>query len=102
VLVDQVFWIRITSASVLFEFDGQSFSLPYLPLFLLLSFSTSDAQGSMYFGQVSGATSDEFLPPNKILFLQNLPEDATEQSLTALFQQYVIHGFFYLFSDPFN
>ncbi|CAG8524471.1 5972_t:CDS:2 [Paraglomus occultum] len=45
--------------------------------------------GGLYFGgQVPGATSDEFLPPNKILFIQNLPADVTEQSLTALFQQY--------------
>ncbi|CAG8455221.1 13374_t:CDS:2 [Ambispora gerdemannii] len=36
----------------------------------------------------SGNIADEFLPPNKILFLQNLPEDITEAMLTGLFQQY--------------
>lgn len=33
---------------------------------------------------------DEYLPPNKILFLQNLPETATKIALTDLFSQYVI------------
>ncbi|KAG9302451.1 hypothetical protein G9A89_006415 [Geosiphon pyriformis] len=45
----------------------------------------------MYFGNqmaTGGNVADEFLPPNKILFLQNLPEDTTEAMLTALFQQY--------------
>lgn len=32
---------------------------------------------------------DEYLPPNKILFLQNLPETATKDQLMALFSQYV-------------
>ncbi|KIY66730.1 RNA-binding domain-containing protein [Cylindrobasidium torrendii FP15055 ss-10] len=31
---------------------------------------------------------DEYLPPNKILFLQNLPETATKEQLTGLFAQY--------------
>lgn len=31
---------------------------------------------------------DEYLPPNKILFLQNLPEIVTKEQLTALFSQY--------------
>ncbi|KAK1234374.1 hypothetical protein PQX77_002412 [Marasmius sp. AFHP31] len=31
---------------------------------------------------------DEYLPPNKILFLQNLPETVTKEQLTALFSQY--------------
>ncbi|KAF8628537.1 hypothetical protein AX15_003831 [Amanita polypyramis BW_CC] len=31
---------------------------------------------------------DEYLPPNKILFLQNLPESVTKEQLTALFSQY--------------
>ncbi|KAF8588831.1 RNA-binding domain-containing protein [Ramaria rubella] len=31
---------------------------------------------------------DEYLPPNKILFLQNLPESVTKDQLTALFSQY--------------
>ncbi|CAG8593071.1 5213_t:CDS:2 [Ambispora leptoticha] len=39
-------------------------------------------------GAASSNIADEFLPPNKILFLQNLPEDITEAMLTALFQQY--------------
>ncbi|KIJ13766.1 hypothetical protein PAXINDRAFT_135615 [Paxillus involutus ATCC 200175] len=31
---------------------------------------------------------DEYLPPNKILFLQNLPESVTKDQLMALFSQY--------------
>ncbi|KAF8636156.1 hypothetical protein AX17_003751 [Amanita inopinata Kibby_2008] len=31
---------------------------------------------------------DEYLPPNKILFLQNLPETVTKEQLMALFSQY--------------
>ncbi|KAF8968345.1 hypothetical protein BDZ97DRAFT_1800089 [Flammula alnicola] len=31
---------------------------------------------------------DEYLPPNKILFLQNLPESVTKEQLVALFSQY--------------
>ena len=35
---------------------------------------------------------DEYLPPNKILFLQNLPESVTKDQLMALFSQYVACG----------
>jgi len=31
---------------------------------------------------------DEYLPPNKILFLQNLPQDVTQAALIELFSQY--------------
>lgn len=31
---------------------------------------------------------DEYLPPNKILFLQNLPESVTKEQLLGLFSQY--------------
>ncbi|KIK71505.1 hypothetical protein GYMLUDRAFT_148625 [Collybiopsis luxurians FD-317 M1] len=31
---------------------------------------------------------DEYLPPNKILFLQNLPESVTKEQLLSLFNQY--------------
>lgn len=31
---------------------------------------------------------DEYLPPNKILFLQNLPESVTKDQLNTLFSQY--------------
>ncbi|KAJ6502633.1 hypothetical protein DFH09DRAFT_1202270 [Mycena vulgaris] len=31
---------------------------------------------------------DEYLPPNKILFLQNLPESVTKEQLISLFSQY--------------
>jgi RNA recognition motif-containing protein len=30
---------------------------------------------------------DEYLPPNKILFLQNLPESVTKDQLLTLFSQ---------------
>lgn len=33
---------------------------------------------------------DEYLPPNKILFLQNLPESVTKDQLMSLFSQYVL------------
>ena len=33
---------------------------------------------------------DEYLPPNKILFLQNLPETVSKDQLTALFSQCVL------------
>ena len=32
---------------------------------------------------------DEYLPPNKILFLQNLPDNVTKDQLMALFSQCV-------------
>ena len=31
---------------------------------------------------------EEYLPPNKILFLQNLPEDYDVESLSAIFGRY--------------
>jgi len=31
---------------------------------------------------------DEYLPPNRILFLQNLPENVTKERLESLFSQY--------------
>lgn len=34
------------------------------------------------------AMADDYLPPNKILFLQNLPAEATYEMLETLFQQY--------------
>lgn len=34
---------------------------------------------------------DEYLPPNKILFLQNLPESVTKDQLMALFSQLAPH-----------
>lgn len=33
---------------------------------------------------------DEYLPPNKILFVQNLPDDTTKEALEALFRPYVL------------
>lgn len=38
---------------------------------------------------------DEYLPPNKILFLQNLPESVTKDQLNALFSQCVYHLWFH-------
>ncbi|CAG8692487.1 14268_t:CDS:2, partial [Racocetra fulgida] len=38
----------------------------------------------------TGNIPDEYLPPNNILFLQNLPGDITGAALTALFEQYGI------------
>ncbi len=32
---------------------------------------------------------DEYLPPNKVLFLQNLPEGTTKEDLQDVFEQYV-------------
>jgi hypothetical protein len=36
----------------------------------------------------AAAIPDEYLPPNKILFIQNIPEDYGVESLTALFARY--------------
>jgi U2 small nuclear ribonucleoprotein B'' len=41
---------------------------------------------------------DEYLPPNKILFLQNLPESVSKDQLMALFSQWVSHQCLFLFS----
>ena len=32
---------------------------------------------------------DEYLPPNRVLFIQNLPVEVTKEVLTELFGQYV-------------
>lgn len=39
------------------------------------------------------ATFEDHLPPNAILFVQNLPEDTTEQVIIAMFQQYLLPKF---------
>lgn len=36
----------------------------------------------------SSVVPDEYLPPNKILFLQNVPEDHGVDSLTSLFSRF--------------
>ncbi|KAF2217204.1 hypothetical protein CERZMDRAFT_108998 [Cercospora zeae-maydis SCOH1-5] len=36
----------------------------------------------------AAAMADEYLPPNKILVLRELPEDYTKEALTAVFQRY--------------
>lgn len=36
----------------------------------------------------AGIVPDEYLPPNKTLFVQNVPEDYDVDSLTAVFQRY--------------
>ncbi|CAK1358223.1 uncharacterized protein RHO25_007709 [Cercospora beticola] len=36
----------------------------------------------------AAAMADEYLPPNKILILRELPEDYTKEALTAVFQRY--------------
>jgi len=36
---------------------------------------------------------DEYLPPNKILFLQNLPESVSKDQLMALFSQSILHRY---------
>ncbi|KAJ5120642.1 U1 small nuclear ribonucleoprotein [Penicillium bovifimosum] len=39
-------------------------------------------------GTPAAVIPDEYLPPNKILFLRELPDDATEESLTAVFNRF--------------
>ncbi|KAJ5558512.1 U1 small nuclear ribonucleoprotein [Penicillium sp. DV-2018c] len=39
-------------------------------------------------GAAAAVIPDEYLPPNKILFLRDLPDDATEESLTAVFSRF--------------
>ncbi|KAI7900713.1 uncharacterized protein BX663DRAFT_438748 [Cokeromyces recurvatus] len=43
--------------------------------------------GSAHFNPTANIP-DEYLPPNKILFLQNLPETITQEQLVDLFQRY--------------
>lgn len=38
--------------------------------------------------QVNTVVPDEYLPPNKILFIQNLPDDYGVESLTAVFSRF--------------
>lgn len=38
--------------------------------------------------QQSAVVPDEYLPPNKILFLQNIPEDYTVEGLSAIFGRF--------------
>lgn len=42
--------------------------------------------------KAAGGPADDLLPPNKILFLQNLPDDITSDQLTEKFEAYP--GFF--------
>ncbi|KAK9452067.1 uncharacterized protein V1518DRAFT_49204 [Limtongia smithiae] len=42
--------------------------------------------------RMATSLADELLPPNKILFLQNLPDDITSDQLTAVFDKFP--GFF--------
>lgn len=44
---------------------------------------------------------DEYLPPNKILFLQNLPESVTKDQLLSLFSQLVFSPLFVYFHSIF-
>lgn len=37
---------------------------------------------------VTGVVPDEYLPPNKILFVQNIPDDYDVESLSAIFGRY--------------
>ena len=39
-------------------------------------------------GVAGGVVPDEYLPPNKILFVRNLPEDYGFDSLTAIFTRF--------------
>ena len=39
-------------------------------------------------GAAGGQIPDEYLPPSKILFLQNLPEDYDKDSIAAVFGRY--------------
>jgi len=38
--------------------------------------------------QPAGVVPDEYLPPNKVLFLRDLPEDYGQAALTAIFSRY--------------
>jgi RNA recognition motif-containing protein len=39
-------------------------------------------------GAATAVVPDEYLPPNKILFLRELPDDASEESLSAIFGRF--------------
>jgi U2 small nuclear ribonucleoprotein B'' len=65
------------------------------PISCARSFSAADAGAS---GQPAPAAAprrpiqmpDEYLPPNQVLFLQNLPEGTTKEDLQEVFEQSVI------------
>eukprot|EP00884_Botryococcus_braunii_P015525 jgi/Botrbrau1/2656/Bobra.0203s0007.1 len=55
----------------------------------LLNKSKEKARGAAPVAQIrAAAPQEEAAPPNKILFVQNLPEAATKQMLGMLFQQF--------------
>ena len=39
--------------------------------------------------ELTGLSKDEHEPINRILYIQNLPSDVTDEMLSCLFQQYV-------------
>lgn len=39
-------------------------------------------------GAATAVVPDEYLPPNKVLFLRDLPDDATQESLSVVFGRF--------------
>ena len=54
--------------------------------------AAATAEGDLTGAQRRVLQTGEYLPPNKILFIQNLPDTATKQELETLFSKYVNWG----------
>ena len=59
-----------------------------VPSSVLLTMILADVGAAPVARRPAVQMPDEYLPPNKILFLQNLPESVTKDQLDALFSQY--------------
>lgn len=65
-----------------------------LPLTVLFPSCIAGIDGTAAQGATSNATRrtiqmpDEYLPPNKVLFLQNLPDGTTKEDLQDVFEQH--------------
>ena len=60
----------------------------FFKFYLCIFFRTVDGAGALPAPRRPNVQMpDEYLPPNKILFLQNLPEIVTKEQLTGLFAQ---------------
>lgn len=60
----------------------------YIDLFFIYLFINTARNKDARTGAQRNAIPDDYLPPNNILFLQNLTEKADQEYLTNLFQAY--------------
>lgn len=69
--------------------EGRNLSHSDLDIFLIV-FLVDGASAQPAPKRPAVQMPDEYLPPNKILFLQNLPESVTKDQLLGLFSQYAL------------